>query len=158
MGSARIREAVAGDVDAVAALIGDMLHEMERYGGQATAASAERAAFFADEMRQRLADPVHRYAIAVDEPEGTLGVASARIVTLPSAFRPRRELHISTVYVVPPRRGAGIGRMLLEDLLAWGRSEGCATADLNVLDGNPARRLYERLGFRDVQRKMVREL
>lgn len=43
-------------------------------------------------------------------------------------------------------RGRGIGRRLLKDLLADATHAG-ATVDLSVLKANPAKRLYEQLGF-----------
>lgn len=43
-------------------------------------------------------------------------------------------------------RGRGIGRTLLEQIIAEARAAG-ATLGLSVLKANPARALYERLGF-----------
>lgn len=50
------------------------------------------------------------------------------------------------IQLVPALQGSGIGRALLEELLAEARQAG-ATVRLSVLKLNPARRLYERLGF-----------
>ncbi len=44
-------------------------------------------------------------------------------------------------------RGAGIGTRLLRALLDEARARGVAAVSLSVQDANPARRLYERLGF-----------
>jgi GNAT superfamily N-acetyltransferase len=50
----------------------------------------------------------------------------------------------------PARRGRGLGTRLVNALLEWGVRNGAADAYLQVEDGNEgARRLYERLGFRD---------
>jgi len=43
---------------------------------------------------------------------------------------------------------------LLEAVLEWGREKGCAEAELNMLVSNPARRLYEKLGFKEFQLEM----
>ena len=48
---------------------------------------------------------------------------------------------------MPERRGAGLGAALLADLIAQAEALGKA-ASLQVEKINPARRLYERLGFR----------
>ena len=56
--------------------------------------------------------------------------------------------HINTVFVDPDVRGAGVGRSLVEWLLAEARTRGFSTAQLWVhTDNPPARSLYERLGF-----------
>ena len=47
-------------------------------------------------------------------------------------------------------RGRGVGRALLEALLAQARDAGYARLVLSVDPLNPARRLYERCGFRDL--------
>lgn len=52
--------------------------------------------------------------------------------------------HVVDVALVPSHRGRGIGTLLLERLL----SEGPVTLEVAV--GNPAQRLYERLGFTTV--------
>jgi ribosomal protein S18 acetylase RimI-like enzyme len=45
-------------------------------------------------------------------------------------------------------RGRGIGRRLIEHLLEEGRATGVVRVSLSVEPDNPARRLYERLGFK----------
>ena len=44
-------------------------------------------------------------------------------------------------------RGEGIGKMLLQWAEAKAREHGCRMLTLSVLNGNAARRLYERFGF-----------
>jgi ribosomal protein S18 acetylase RimI-like enzyme len=51
--------------------------------------------------------------------------------------------------VVPEARGRGIGSALLDALLALAREQGFRALSLAVDRQNPARRLYERKGFRD---------
>jgi ribosomal protein S18 acetylase RimI-like enzyme len=52
--------------------------------------------------------------------------------------------------LVPDARGRGLGAELLRALLALARERGVHAMSLNVSGANtPARRLYERHGFRD---------
>jgi GNAT superfamily N-acetyltransferase len=55
------------------------------------------------------------------------------------------------IAVVPRARGSGLGTRLMEAMHEHGRREGLARIALSVDAGNPARRLYERLGYRDYE-------
>ena len=57
-----------------------------------------------------------------------------------------------TVAVAPDYRGQGVGTALLSALAGEARSEGITSLSLSVKDGNDAVRLYERIGFRPVER------
>lgn len=52
-----------------------------------------------------------------------------------------------TIAVVPSRRGLGLGKQLLTELLEQARGEGYAQISLSVEPDNPALRLYEQHGF-----------
>jgi ribosomal protein S18 acetylase RimI-like enzyme len=52
-----------------------------------------------------------------------------------------------TIAIVPSRRGRGLGRGLLEGLLAQAREGGFAQISLSVEPDNPAIHLYEHHGF-----------
>ena len=64
--------------------------------------------------------------------------------------RAHDEIRLIDVALVPDARGRGIGTRLVEWLLA-AAIERNATVTLNVEPYNPARRLYERSGFRVVE-------
>jgi ribosomal protein S18 acetylase RimI-like enzyme len=56
--------------------------------------------------------------------------------------------HVYQVWVVPEYRGLGVGRALLEAVVAWAQSSGVHTVTLSVTCGDsPALRLYHRAGF-----------
>ena len=52
------------------------------------------------------------------------------------------EVRVIDIALLPDHRGRGIGTALLAPILAEGK-----TVSIHVERGNPARRLYERLGF-----------
>ena len=56
------------------------------------------------------------------------------------------ELRIVDIALLPAFRGRGIGTSLVEDVMALAAAEG-RRVSLHVERWNPARRLYERLGF-----------
>jgi len=58
------------------------------------------------------------------------------------------EAHITNVSIAPPFQGQGLGRRLVERLLADARDRGITCATLEVRASNRrAQALYERLGF-----------
>jgi ribosomal protein S18 acetylase RimI-like enzyme len=57
-----------------------------------------------------------------------------------------------SIAVVAEARGQGIGSALLDALLALAREQGYRALSLSVRRENPARRLYERMGFSDAGR------
>jgi ribosomal protein S18 acetylase RimI-like enzyme len=59
------------------------------------------------------------------------------------------DLRVVDIALLPEGRGSGIGGALLEAVLAEARAEG-KKASIHVEQENPAKRLYARLGFRDV--------
>lgn len=65
---------------------------------------------------------------------------------------PRREhLRIEMLAVDASTRGGGVGTCLLQAVIDKARREGYRAVVLEVMDTNPdARRLYERIGFRQV--------
>ena len=52
------------------------------------------------------------------------------------------------LFVAPHARGRGVGTRLLAAVAERARAEGCRELRLDVVDGNRARALYERQGFR----------
>jgi GNAT superfamily N-acetyltransferase len=47
---------------------------------------------------------------------------------------------------------------LLDRILDWGRAVGAEQCMLNVLANNPARSLYGKIGFSELELKLVRSL
>lgn len=57
-----------------------------------------------------------------------------------------KDIEIVDIALLPQYRGRGLGRILLEEILAEGQQTGKAVT-IYVEHNNPARHLYDRLGF-----------
>jgi ribosomal protein S18 acetylase RimI-like enzyme len=60
-----------------------------------------------------------------------------------------KDIEIVDIALLPHYRGRGLGRILLEEIIAEGRESGKAVT-IYVEHYNPARHLYDRLGFEHV--------
>lgn len=67
------------------------------------------------------------------------------------------ELRIVDISLVPAARGQGIGQAVLCDVIAWAGDQARGVS-IHVEKFNPARRLYQRLGFVVTEDKGVYEL
>ena len=67
------------------------------------------------------------------------------------------EIRIVDIALLPAWRGRGIGTLLLRDVLEEGRVAGLPVT-IHVEQGNRARGLYERLGFRQISTAGVHHL
>jgi GNAT superfamily N-acetyltransferase len=74
----------------------------------------------------------------------------ADAVGIAGVFAGEGVWNVISMWVEAPVRGQGVGRLLLDTVVAWARAHGEGPIRLSVTDGNDAaRRLYERYGFRD---------
>jgi len=71
--------------------------------------------------------------------------------------RGEADIEVLDIALLPEYRGRGIGRMLLEEILDEGRATG-RNVRIYVEHFNPARRLYDRLGFRHLDTNGVYHL
>ena len=153
-----IREATPDDAWLVVQMIHRMVTEMATYGGNAPATDGPALKAFAAALADDIKIGKAKYLIAESAAGDPAGMAGAELNTLGGAVAPRKTLHIDAVFVFPPFRRDGIAGALVAALLDWGRSVGCEQCDLNVLMTNPAKSLYEKLGFSVREAKMVRSL
>ena len=65
-----------------------------------------------------------------------------------SVWTAARGVFIEDIWVVPEERRGGVARALMQGLAQECEAKGYKRIDLNVLDWNPARGFYERLGYR----------
>ncbi|MDJ0788044.1 MAG: GNAT family N-acetyltransferase [Myxococcota bacterium] len=89
-----------------------------------------------DLAREFLADPRHHIAVALEGGE-VVGMASALSYVHPDK---RAEYFVNEVGVAPTHQRRGIGRRLMQVLLAHGRSLGCKSAWVGTEDDNEAAR------------------
>jgi [ribosomal protein S18]-alanine N-acetyltransferase len=90
--------------------------------------------------------PASRYYIVADE-----GSDGAGIVGYAGLLAVGAEADVQTVAVRGDRQGTGVGRLLVQDLLAEAGRRGCTQVLLEVRQGNAAaRHLYASLGFEEV--------
>ena len=151
----RLRDVRSDDARLVTPMIRRMVADMASHGGYAPAGDEASWDKVTAGMAKDLGSPRTKFVVAQSSEGEWLGVAGGELITLGGAFAPKETLHISVVYVVPQFRRAGIARTLVAMLLDWGRASGATECDLNVLGKNPARTLYERLGFAVLEVKMV---
>lgn len=64
------------------------------------------------------------------------------------------EIRIMDIALLPDHRGSGIGTALLRDVIEEAERDG-KRVSIHVERNNPARRLYARLGFREVEDRGV---
>jgi GNAT superfamily N-acetyltransferase len=62
---------------------------------------------------------------------------------------------LDSVFVTPEHRGRGVGKALLAGVAAEALRRGTTFLELTVRTKNPARRLYERVGFEPVRGAMM---
>jgi ribosomal protein S18 acetylase RimI-like enzyme len=81
--------------------------------------------------------------LAGDGPDGF-----AQLRFRPSLYTGALDAHLEELYVVPERRGRGLGRALLEGAMELARERGAAHIDLGTSEDDvAARALYESAGF-----------
>jgi ribosomal protein S18 acetylase RimI-like enzyme len=131
-----VREATADDADAVAQLLRDFNHE---FGDPAPDPSV-----LAARIRELLAGGDTGILVAADPQPIGLSVMRFRL----SLWIPESECYLAELYVVPARRGHGIGRAVMQASMHYARSRGAGYMDLGTAETDVvARRLYESLGF-----------
>ena len=131
----RVRRATAAD----APVFGRLLHAFNAEYDEPTPSASEIA--------ERAAPLIESGEVTVllvgDGPEGF-----AELRFRPSLYTGGLDAYLEELYVVPERRGRGLGRALLEAAMDYARARGAEHIDLNTSEDDvAARALYERTGF-----------
>ena len=99
-------------------------------------------------------------ASGIDAPPGQDGREGGVVVGFVSGGRSRRpglgQGEVETLYVLDDYRERGVGRRLMRAMAAHLAAVGCRSAMLWVLEANPTRWFYLRLGGRPVARETIR--
>ncbi|AMP00742.1 acetyltransferase family protein [Collimonas arenae] len=80
-----------------------------------------------------------------------------RKIGLLKACKEEAQWYIVQIQIMPECQGQGLGRQIVEHILAQASRDRLPTA-LKVLEGNPARRLYEKLGFKEARQEGIEYL
>jgi ribosomal protein S18 acetylase RimI-like enzyme len=135
MAAAEIRLADPADATAIARLLHDFNVEFD-----APSPPVETLATRCQELLRGGAMTV----LLTGEPP--VGLALLRL--RPSPWTDGEEAYLQELYVVPARRGEGLGRALVEATIETARAAGARSLDLNTGEADVgARALYEKLGF-----------
>jgi ribosomal protein S18 acetylase RimI-like enzyme len=130
-----VRRAELADAEA----IGQLLHDFNSEFGEPT--PGPRA--LAERVRQLLPAGEITVLLGGSKPHG-LAVLRFR----PAIWTEALDCYLEELYVVPGRRGQGLGRALMEAAIELAREKGATHMDLGTSEDDvAARALYERLGF-----------
>jgi ribosomal protein S18 acetylase RimI-like enzyme len=131
----RVRRAEVADAEAIARLLHDFNREFDE--------PTPDVPWLSERIARLIADGELRILLAGAGPEG-LAVLRFR----PSIWSDALECYLAELYVVPDRRGQGLGRALMEAAIELAREEGADYMDLGTAEDDvAARALYESLGF-----------
>ncbi len=156
----QIRRAAQHDFSTIIRFVHAMLSEMYTLSSHELSDHTEAWLDFESRILQSLSrgengeqlypcatDHLLEMAESIDGDSSPLGLVEASILYPTPIFRPMQTLCIHALYVLPRYRRRGIGTTLLRAAIEWGRRRHCQQAQLSVLPHNPARRLYQKLGF-----------
>ena len=91
-----------------------------------------------------------RFETLIAEMDGA-PVGFALFFSTYSTWEGRAGIHLEDIFVEESARKYGIGRQLMQALAAIAIQRGYARLELQVLDWNPAREFYHRLGLEHMQ-------
>jgi len=135
MSDSVVRLATPTDADAVGQLLHDFNSEFD--------APTPGAAKLSRRVGRLLLDGQIAVLIGGSGPDG-LAVLRFR----PALWTDALECHLAELYVVPARRGQGLGRALMNAAIDLARGRGADYMDLGTSEDDlAARSLYESLGF-----------
>jgi GNAT superfamily N-acetyltransferase len=138
LGDIRIRPAAPADASVILAMVRELaIYEREPLGS----VEAREEDYLRDCF-----GPVPRCEVLIGEVDGKVQ-GFVLFLHNYSTWIGRAGIHVEDLFVRDRARGLGLGRRLLAAVARIALERGCRRLDLAVLDWNPARKLYEHLGF-----------
>jgi GNAT superfamily N-acetyltransferase len=154
-----VRTATAGDAERFLELSGEFVEAMVSARGASLAPdpgwSVSDRDFHLGRLSDVLADP-GRLALVGTLDEVVTGFALCHVEDLGTLGR--RGI-LDACYVEPEARGVGLGRLLMDAVLAWIRDQGCRGVEGVALPGDRgAKNFFETAGFKARMLTMYRAL
>jgi GNAT superfamily N-acetyltransferase len=138
-----IRDAVAGDAPAVAALLDELGYPTDPKRAQ-------------QRIERYAAHPSARLLVA--ELEDTV-VGLAGVAVLPLVEHDESWARLTAIVVGEAYRGRGVGRALVEAVEAEAQARGCNLVELTTADRRVgAHEFYRRLGYEEVSRRFLKAM
>ena len=149
--AAKIRPATIADLPAIVAMR-DRLNVLERRGCPHAAIVPLTLAQFTAMWGETFTSPAHCWRV-VEVAEELVGFGLIYLAT-PRTTPPGAYIHWA--YLEETQRRGGLGRKLVDEMLAWARVQGATRVELQFIDGNGiAERFWTKVGFRPYARKCV---
>lgn len=134
-GECGVRVGQLADADA----IGRLLHDFNEEFGEPTPGPGQ----LAERVRHLLGEDELTVLLAGEGPDGL-----ALLRFRPAIWTEALECYLAELYVVPDRRGRGLGRALLQAVLEAARRRGADRIEVGTGESDvAARALYESFGF-----------
>jgi ribosomal protein S18 acetylase RimI-like enzyme len=137
LGEMTVRRATPGDAESVARLLEDFQAEFDEPSPGV------------ESLEERYSELIRsKEMIVLLTGDGPDGFAQLRFRPWVYSAGPNAHSYLEELYVVPDRRGNGLGRALLEAAVEAARTEGATHMELGTSeDDTAARALYESAGF-----------
>jgi ribosomal protein S18 acetylase RimI-like enzyme len=125
-------------------VIGELLHAFNEEFDDPTPGPE----FIAARVRDLVSSDAATFLLVGDPP---VGIAMVRFRE--TVWSDKLDAYLEELYVVPERRGEGLGRAIMERALELARERGAGRIDLGTaVDDRSARALYESLGFTNFEK------
>lgn len=147
MGEIIVRKVVPEEAAVITGFLRSMINAMAVVGVPTPVYDKKKWQDIQTNIESAISHNERLYLLAEYEKHEPVGFIEASIFSMPVVIEPRKVLHIHSLYVVDAERRKGIATELMKQMLMAGREKGCTEAELDTLVANPARGMFERLGF-----------
>lgn len=137
-----VRRAILADAEDIV----DLVRALATYEGEPPSTVKLSAA----DVRRDGFGPQPKFEVLIAE-DGGRAQGFALFFPNYSTWEGRAGIYIEDLFVREEARGRGLGRALVTAVTVIARARGCPRIDLNVLDWNPTRDFYHRIGARHMQ-------